>query len=300
MGKVPILVLAFNRADHVSEVMKLIREYRPEKLYLECDGPRKNKPGEDERVTATQRCMLEFVDWPCELKTLFRSKNLGCAHAVYDAITWFFKEEEYGIILEDDIIVSLDFFKLCEELLPRYSANENIMEIVSQNHSYRTLSSNTYVYSWREDCWGWATWARAWKKMDMSMSAVPSLSLSFMIKKLGYFQGLVEMYYYKQAYRHLQHYSSWAFRWRLSILINEGLVIVPGVNLSKNIGMDAGVHYEYGDEDPYKNLNIGKMIWPIVYNDSFTIDKNQEKADKKDFFNVRVIGLKKKIFKIFK
>ena len=34
------------------------------------------------------------MDWPCEVKTLFRDKNLGMQKAVSDAINWFFENEE--------------------------------------------------------------------------------------------------------------------------------------------------------------------------------------------------------------
>ena len=298
MKKIPILVVAFNRADHVEKVMKSIREYKPERLYLECDGPRANKDGEKEAVMETQKMMLNSVDWPCDVKTLFREENLGCANAVYDAITWFFENEEYGIICEDDIILSKDFFRLCEFLLPRYAKEDRIMQIVSQNHSNRKDIMNTYVYSWREHCWGWASWARAWKKMDFSMSSVPSLKSSFMYKKLGFFEGWMKKKYYTSGYNHINSFNSWANRWALSILVNNGLVIVPGVNLSKNIGTNGGVHYENGDVDPYAHLQIGLFEWPLVYNDSFDIDNKQDRMDKKDFFRIRMIGLRKKIRKM--
>ena len=129
MRKLPILVLAFNRADHVREAMKSIREYKPERLYLECDGARQNKTGEKDAVEETRQAMLDAVDWPCEVKTLFRDENLGCAQAVYGAISWFFKNEKWGVIIEDDVIVGQDFFRLCEDLLPRYENEERIMEI---------------------------------------------------------------------------------------------------------------------------------------------------------------------------
>lgn len=298
MGKIPVLVLAFNRADHVSEAMKAIREYKPERLYLECDGPRAHKYGELEAVEATRKAMLDIVDWPCEFKTLFREENLGCANAVYGAISWFFENEEYGIICEDDIVLSLDYFRLCEDLLPRYANEERIMCISSQNLSYRKDIDNTYVYSYRPSCWGWATWARAWRKMDMSMSAVPSLTYGFITKKLGLFEGLMLMRTYRKGYKHLDNFSSWAYRWDLSVLVNNGLVIVPGVNLSINIGMKGGVHYEKKDADPYSDLKIGQIDWPLKYNDTFVVDKVQSKYDENDFRRLRIIGLKKKIKKL--
>jgi hypothetical protein len=295
MEKIPILVLAFNRADHVSEAMKAIREYKPERLYLECDGPRSHKEGEKEAVEATRKAMLNSVDWPCKVETLFREENMGCAHAVNDAITWFFSKEEYGIICEDDMVLGQDFFKFCEKLLPRYANNERIMSISSQNLSHRTDINNTYVYSCRQSCWGWASWSRAWKKMDMSMSAVPSLTYSFLFKKLGFFEGYMWKRNLTKAYNNIETFNSWATRWFLSVLVNEGLVIVPGVNLGINIGFDGGAHYTKDDIDPYEDLQIGHLGWPLFFNDSFSIDWLQSKYDEREYKRIKMLGLRKKI-----
>lgn len=294
-NKVPVLVLAFNRPDHVRKVMEAIAVYQPDKLYLACDGPRENKEGERGLVGETQRVMKEAVTWPCEVKSMFREKNLGCAYAVYGAITWFFDHEEYGVIIEDDVIVGKDFFKLCEDLLPRYAKEEKIMEIAAQNHSFRKDIPNTYVYTETAHCWGWATWRRAWDRMDMSMSAAKSLSKWYLMSHLGMFRGFMMDYYFKTGYQQIQTLSSWATRWYLSILANRGLIICPGVNLAINIGMDGGAHYDKGDKDPYENLEIDGIVWPLVYNDSQKVDRKQFWYDKKDFRKVRAIGLKKKL-----
>ena len=297
--KLPVLVLAFNRVDHVTEAMKAIKEYEPERIYLHSDGPRKNKEGEKEAVLATQKVMLDAVDWPCEVKTLFREENLGCANAVYGAISWFFTNEEYGVIVEDDMVIGVDFFRLCEELLPRYVSENQIMTIQAMNKSHRTDIPNTYVYSWRGGCWGWASWRRAWAKMDMSMSALPSLSYWKIIKRFGFLPGLYLMRNYWQGYKHLDTFSSWAYRWSLSIQVNDGLSIVPGVNLAKNIGTDGGAHYDENDIDPFKNLQIGHIEWPLVYNDSLNIDIKQSFYDVKSFYRLKKISLKKRIRKLF-
>lgn len=288
------MVLAFNRADHVTEAMKAIREYKPEKLYLECDGPREGKVSEQEAVEATQKAMLDAIDWPCEVKTLFREKNLGCARAVNDAITWFFQQEEYGIICEDDVILGQDFFKFCEYLLPRYANEEKVMEISAQNRSYRKDIKNTYVYVQCFHCWGWATWRRAWSKMDMSMSAVNKLSVFFLVKRLGLIRGIKMRQDFIRGYNHLDTFNSWATRWFLSILNYDGLVVLPGVNLAKNIGMDGGSHYENGDENPFANLTIGAIEWPLLYNDDYAIDKKQKKYENKDYLRIRIFGIRKK------
>ncbi len=300
MNKLPILVLAFNRADHVKQAMKPIREYRPDCLYLHCDGPRMSKTGEQKAVSEVRKAMLDAIDWQCEVKTLFRDENLGCAKAVNGAITWFFENEEYGVIIEDDIIVSQDFFKLCEDLLPRYAHEDKIMQISARNNSYRTDIDNTYVYTQCMYCWGWATWRRAWAKIDMSMSSVKTITLSYLIKRLGLFRGIKMLHNFKEGSNHLDTFSSWATRWYLSIIANDSLTICAGPNLALNIGMDSGTHYEEGMKDPYANLPLGSICWPLVYNDDLRPDKKQKKCESRDYFRIKMLGVGKKLAKFVK
>ena len=297
MRKVPVLVLAFNRADHVAKAMESVREYQPERLYLACDGPRDNKEGEKEAVAATRKAMLDAVDWHCEVKTLFRDKNLGCAWAVYGAITWFFEQEEWGIIIEDDIILSQDFYKLCEVLLPYYEDDDRIMHINSQNYSYGPLESSEYRFGKAMYCWGWASWARAWKMMDMTMSGWPKYRKWKMLKYFGFFKSIVQIHYWNGDYKRViaGTNTSWATIWNFAVVYNKGICISPCVNLSKNIGIDGGTHYTAHDEDPYRELKVGRLRWPLRLRKDVNYDSIQLKIDNKEFFRIRMIGLRKKI-----
>lgn len=293
--KIPILVLAFNRADHVAKAMEAIREYRPERLYLECDGARKNKAGETEAVALTRKTMLDMVDWPCEVKTLFREENLGCANAVYGAITWFFEHEEWGVIIEDDVVVGQDFFRLCEELLPRYAKEEKVMTISAETRSPNVDCRFSYHYSYDFKCWGWATWARAWKYMDMRMTLWPTVSYLKVIKTFGFMKGIVQNYYWSTTYKHIETSTSWATRFAFSVFANDGLNIIPCDNLAINIGMDGGTHYDESDAKLYSNNFIGSLNFPLVFNDSLKENVRLMRLEEKHFFNLRMIGLKKKL-----
>lgn len=107
----PILFLVFNRPDTTIRVFETVRQAKPPRLYVAADGPRKDKIGEKEKCEEV-RSIIKKVDWSCEVKTLFRDENLGCGRAVSQAITWFFEQEEEGIILEDDILPHPDFFRI--------------------------------------------------------------------------------------------------------------------------------------------------------------------------------------------
>ena len=105
-----VLFLVFNRLDTTKQVFEAIRKAKPPRLYIAADGPRESKEGEAEKVKAVREYVMSNINWDCEVKTLFRDKNLGCKYAVSGAIDWFFENEEMGIILEDDCLPSQSFF----------------------------------------------------------------------------------------------------------------------------------------------------------------------------------------------
>ena len=131
--RVPVLFLVFNRFDTTKKVFEEIKRVKPKKLFISSDGPRKDKRKEKEVVEIIRKYLLDEIDWNCEVKTLFRNKNLGCKKAVSFAIDWFFKNVEEGIILEDDTIPNQDFFIFCEKLLEKYKEDERIMHISGNN-----------------------------------------------------------------------------------------------------------------------------------------------------------------------
>jgi hypothetical protein len=87
---VPVLFLVFNRSRETFKVFEAIRHVRPERLYVAADGPR-NGRSEEARKCEEVRAIVGGINWRCEVKTLFRSENLGCKQAVSSAITWFFE-----------------------------------------------------------------------------------------------------------------------------------------------------------------------------------------------------------------
>ena len=106
---------------------------------------------------------------------MFRDENVGCKLGVSSAITWLFKNEDKGIILEDDCVPSASFFYFCEELLVRYQNDERIGAIAGSSFIKPGFSEKSYFFSRYPFAWGWATWARAWRHFDIEMKAWPEL-----------------------------------------------------------------------------------------------------------------------------
>ena len=173
--KAPVLFLIFNRPDTTRRIFDVIRQAKPERLFVAADGPRPERSGEAEKCAQT-RSIIDEVDWDCQVKTLFREMNLGCRKAVSSGIDWFFDNVEEGIILEDDCLPGQSFFQYCQELLTYYINDTRVMQICGLNVLTKwNRSGHSYFFSNYGPIWGWASWRRAWKHYDVNMKLWPEI-----------------------------------------------------------------------------------------------------------------------------
>jgi hypothetical protein len=262
-----VLFLVFNRPDTTAQVFEAIRQAKPPRLYVACDGPREGRDGEAERVAKVHEISTQ-VDWPCEVKTLFRKTNLGCKYAVSGAITWFFEQEEQGIILEDDCLPSQSFFWFCEQLLNQYATDERI-SIISGYNKQQSWWPDKYDYFFSNfgGIWGWASWRRAWNHMDLEMTCLEKLA------QQGYFENLLGRKLGSLRKKQLLNakisnlngeMSSWAYPWAYSRHKQAGMACVPTVSLIMNIGF--GVDATHTINDSSQVVIAQELSFPILIN----------------------------------
>ena len=231
----------FNREDCLRRVLERVREVRPKRLYLAADGPRLDRPGEATACESVRRMAVDLVDWPCELKTLFRDKNLGCGKAVSEAISWFFSHEPEGIILEDDCLVDVSFFDFAAEMLERFRDDERIGVISALNVAGTAVPFNhSYAFSRLVcGCWGWASWRRVWKDYDIDCRLLPELERE---NELFFARDFHEQWFMTTSLKGIQElggYNTWDYQLAFANLIQSRLNIVPEVNMVQNLG-DSG------------------------------------------------------------
>jgi hypothetical protein len=231
----PVLFLIFNRPQLTARVFAAIRESKPAKLYVAADGPRPEKPGEW-RLCAETRAILDQVDWPCDVKTLLRDENIGCGRAVSQAISWFFQEEEEGIILEDDCLPDPSFFPFCSEMLARYRETVEVGSISGDNFFPPSLhSTEPYHFSKYVQIWGWATWRRFWKQYDFQLTGELS-EWEDIIRRINPIENHAR--YWIQIFKAMK--SGLIDTWDYQVMFSAwraGLVhIYPSKNLIVNLG----------------------------------------------------------------
>ena len=256
---VPVLLLIFNRPNTTIKVFQKIVQAKHSKLYIAGDGPREGLAGEIEKVKKARE-IVNKINWPCEIKTLFSEKNLGCKKGVSTAITWFFEQEERGIILEDDCVPHLDFFNYCENLLDYYSEDHRISVITGDNFQNGKLRGDaSYYFSKYNHCWGWASWRRAWDYYQGDINFWPEWSNSK--AWFDHIPDKVERKYWQKIFNlvYKKKIDSWAYPWLASIWYKNGLTVTPNVNLVSNIGFGLDATHTHNENDKNSNMKTTSL-----------------------------------------
>lgn len=235
--QVAVLLLAFNRPDTTARVFDAIRKARPAHLYVAVDGPRASRPGEA-ALCAEVRRIVSAVDWPCELRTLFRESNLGCKRGVSSAIDWFFSQEERGIVLEDDCLPGASFFGFCEELLERFRDDPRVFSIQGNFFGSPRTPESSYLFSKMFYMWGWASWADRWRSVDIHEIDVASIRRAIVEDRWLGSSYLIQQYWLNVvAIQAAGRKDSWGYPVMFHCFEKGLLNVTPTVNLVLNIGV---------------------------------------------------------------
>jgi hypothetical protein len=255
----------FNRLDTTKQVFEMIRKVTPQKLYIASDGHRNNCENEKEKVEAVREYVLKAINWDCEVKTLFRDNNLGCGKAVSGAITWFFENEEMGIILEDDCLPSISFFYYCKELLEYYKKNTMIYHIAGFNPLIYTKTPYSYYFARIQHCWGWASWRRAWNNYHFDIKELNKFIEEKKINKI--FTRSADRYYWIDIFEKMENHEidTWDYQWTYAIFNDNGICINPSKNLITNIGFGTDATHMTSDDHNHNNqqrFEIADLLHP--------------------------------------
>lgn len=170
-----------------------------------------------------------------------RAVNFGLAKSIIAGVTEVLQHSDRVIVLEDDMVTSAHFLSYMNEALERYAAEDRVASI----HGYvypvdQPLPEAFFLRG--ADCWGWATWRRAWAHFN------PDGRL--LLDELKH-RKLLRAFDYNGTYPFSEMLhdqiegknDSWAIRWNASAFLAGKLTLYPGRSLVHNIGNDnSGTH----------------------------------------------------------
>lgn len=273
---VPVAIIVFNRIALAEKMLKCLEQIQPKQLFIISDGAREDRAGEEEKVEQV-RDLFEQVSWSCEIHRNYAEKNMGCDYRVPSGISWVFDQVDRAVILEDDCIPSIQFFRYAENMLARYADDPRVMMISGSNHMKQYEIPSCCCFSARVYTWGWATWRRAWEhycdnesewrriQKDGTLAKVYPLRTRYYVKK--------ELNYYFQRGK-----CPWDYLWWISCMGVGGLCAVPKVNLITNEGFGEDATHTQNQGD-YKGETF-PMEFPLVYPERVERDRNFDKYDR--------------------
>ena len=242
LNDISVLILFFNRPDHLSKVFAEVRKARPARLFLYQDGPRgeRDMPG----IEACREVVAD-IDWECDVHSLYQERNFGCDPSEYLSQKWAFSITDKCIVLEDDDVPSQSFFPFCKEMLDRYEHDERIMMIAGFNEDEVTADvPDSYFFTSVFSIWGWASWRRV---IDLWEADYAFLNDDYNRRQL---EELVKQRRYRSDFFKMcrQHRDSGkefyeSIFWACNML-HSGLAIMPSKNQINNLGLsDDSTHF---------------------------------------------------------
>ena len=291
MLKTPTIFLTFNRPLETQRVFDMIRKAQPSKLFIVADGPRND---EEKKLTDSVRAIYEHIDWPCEVYRDYSEVNLGCRKRVASGISWAMNQLENdtdgAIILEDDCLPDQSFFSYCEEMLERHKNTNEIMHIggtnFQENNSKFTgsIGHDSYYFSHIAQIWGWATWKRAWKLYDSSMSSWGELKGSQ--KLISSFPNRLTYDYWANHFQRLYENktNTWDIAWTYTCYKEHGLCIMPKINLVENIGNDIGATHK---ASAFSNIKTSPLIFPLSHPIKIEVNEIADAYTYRTVFGIR-------------
>jgi hypothetical protein len=166
----PVLLCAYSRLGEFTEILERLVALKIQRIYVNIDG------STDKEILYIQAAMMKKIEEvkknKPDVKIYVRQSisNLGSAVSMISAMDWFFSKVEFGIILEDDLLINSDFIRFIEWAKISFQSNESVWILSGSNFFSNDLElGNKIQFPMYPITWGWATWAEKWVLMRASI-----------------------------------------------------------------------------------------------------------------------------------
>lgn len=240
----PIALFVYNRPQHTKLVLEALEQNHlacESSLFVFCDGP---KPDTTQEALSNIAMVLEIVKskkWCKEVTVIERSENYGLYKSITSGVSQILERNNSIIVLEDDHVTSRWFLTYMNDALKMYEKSPQVACISGYIYPVKGKLPETFFIK-GADCWGWATWRRAWKVFNPDAKhLLHEINYSGNAADFNFFDTYpyVKMLEDKIDGRN----NSWAILWYASTFLKNMLTLYPGQSFVQNIGNDgSGVH----------------------------------------------------------
>jgi len=273
-----VVIFGYKRSIHLTKVLESITRSANQAdfcFHIFLDGP---KPSDIENNFALVLNSAQTFKESHRYCSIFRNPtNLGLANSIISGLNKVFSLHKAAIIIEDDIVVTADFFNVMTNMLEGLETNTRIGSVAGFNDTKFPLINREYfLLSRRHSSWGWATWADRWNHVDWTLLDQKDSFLVDLDKKVRRVSpDLVKF----SEMRRMGLIDSWATIFNYD-LIDKGLFcVVPRHSLVTNIGLDgSGTHL-----DLKKDITLDSPMLEVTPFNFRDIQKNLHTSKFYDF-----------------
>ncbi len=243
MNFAPVLLFVYNRPYHTRRTIEALQKNNLAKdteLYIYSDGP---KTESDVHIVNQIRAYLKTVEGFKDINCIEREKNLGLANSIISGVNEIINIHKKVIVVEDDLVSSVNFIKFMNGALDFYEDNKKIFSL--SGYSFPIKIPNDYtkdVYILpRVSTWGWGTWKNRWEKTDWDVSDFNEFKDNKLSQRL-FNRGGNDLTPMLKAQMN-GDIDSWGIRWSYFLFKNDGYCLYPVKSKIMNIGTDkSGTH----------------------------------------------------------
>ena len=270
----PLVFFVMRRPKATKRVINIIKKFSFPKIYIVCDYGRNYY--EIQNVNKVRKIIEKsFITENNE--KIYYEKNIGLRNIFPLALKYIFNKEKKIIVLEDDVLPHMSFFKFVDDLLKKYNYNKKISLITGLNLNTKLTRNlpEDYFFSKNTFIWGWGTWKDRWNIYDSRLKNWNKYKNSG--RFLSEFPIQSEYRFWNNQLTNLKknlHKGAWDFPFSFANFYHKKFSIVPRVNLIKNIGIEddpTGVNPKKAKKLKYFSLNK-KITHPKIIKTNLAYD----------------------------
>ncbi len=255
----PVALFVYRRPRHTREALESLARNplaAQSEIVIYSDGPKGADERERREVEEVRRLLRERA-WCGKVTIVEAPVNRGLAASIVAGVTEVIQRSGRAIVLEDDLVLSANFLAYMNDALRIYKDKPGVMHVAGYSPPVAAPLPPTYLYR-NTTCWGWGTWARAWKHFNPDAAQL----LAELVRRK-----LIHRFNLDGSYPSTDQLldnidglrETWAIKWYASVMLAGGLCLHPHPSLVQNTGLDGSGTYP-GATDLYRVAQLAGRV----------------------------------------
>ena len=164
------LIIAYRRHENVSKLINILSNQGLKRIYIAID--RNTTLDSSSLIDVNKTIEVVIVaskNMPGQIRAAIHAENVGCSAAVLSACEWFFENEEFGLILEDDCIPTEEFLAYANYSRKVIETNSDVWLFCGTQFAPHEKSPDSWSLSKYALIWGWGTSKSNWSQIASSL-----------------------------------------------------------------------------------------------------------------------------------